>query len=722
MKPIILILAVLAIMPALGLAEDCVCPCPCDPQEPITYSSGIVINELMPNPSGEEEEEEWIELKNTNSEDVDLCSWQLKDASGKTYTLESSVIAANGYLTIYRSVSSIALNNSGMETVELYQPDGNLLSTTTYSDTAQEDYSYARQDDDVWAWTSAPTPNAENNFPVEISEPIEEEEPAPEKTISYDLSKNIILSEIYPDPNEGEEEFIELKNTGEQAVDLNGWQIQDASDKKYTIDEATKIEKYLVITNSVSLNNDGDTIKLIQPDGNVLDKVTYEKTEKGKSYYWKKDKWQWSDAPTPGEDNKEQAVEKNSYSNKLIITELLPDPDGSDSTDEFIEIFNNGSEKIDLLNWSLSDNSRTYAWSESFALNPNQYQSFYITETKISLNNSGETITLKNPDGETVSEIIYEQARMGFSYCLDAADNWAWSNNSTPGEINVIAMPVEGEEKIESEDEYLILSISEAQEQEKGTKIQIEGIVSVLPGVLGAQYFYVQDDEAGIQVYSSKKDFTEFKIGDVLRVKGEASEAYGEKKINIQSQSDIEIIDSNWELPSTQIDELAEDLVGMLVYTESQILELSSTKIILSNGILVYIKSDVEFDKKLYIAGDVIKVTGIVGEYKEEYRLMPRSQDDVAKTATAQEAEDNSLIKSAQAAEASNSQTNLAATEDDKKIGQYLIAAAFIVFILMVLVLSKINLKKFLRGKIATLLADGEKSTMAKDGQNRYHE
>lgn len=707
-----LLLTLLFCAPLLGYAEDCVCPCPCDPEEPATYSSDIVINELLPNPSGEESEEEFIELKNISSEDVDLCSWQLKDASGKTYTLESSTITAGGFLTIYRTASDIALNNSGTETVELYQPDGNLLYSVSYAETAAEDYSYARQDDDSWAWSSTPTPDAEN------------QSPAPAEIGSSDLSNAIIINELLPNPDDNEEEFIELKNTGDQTVDLNGWQIQDASENKYNIESGTSIEKYLVITNSVSLNNSGDTIKLIQPDGNVLDEVAFASADKGKSYSFKKDQWQWSDTPTPGEDNITEAVaQQNNYSDKLLLTELLPDPEGSDSTDEFIEIYNSDSEKIDLLNWSLSDGSRTYSWAESYLLNPNQYQAFYITETNISLNNSGETITLKNPNGETVAEITYEESQTGFSYSLNDANIWAWTSSLTPGEANIITVAATEEANAaETADEYQALSILAAQEQEKGTKVQIEGIVSVLPGILGSQYFYLQDDEAGIQIYSSKKDFPDLKIGDALRVQGETSEAYGEKKINISSQDDISIIDNGLELPITQVDELSEDIVGMLVYTESQILELSSTKITLSNGILVYIKSEVEFDKKQYAAGDIIKVTGVVGKYKEELRLMPRSQDDVAKTATAQEAENDSFIKSAQAAEVSNNQTNLTSPENNKKIGQYLIAATFIVFILIVLVLSKINVRKIFRRQLANLVADAGKNTMAKDDLNQYHE
>jgi len=50
----------------------------------LALSQGLVINELMPNPKGKDEEFEWIELKNTGDSPIDLSGWYLtKKSSGE---------------------------------------------------------------------------------------------------------------------------------------------------------------------------------------------------------------------------------------------------------------------------------------------------------------------------------------------------------------------------------------------------------------------------------------------------------------------------------------------------------------------------------------------------------------------------------------------------------------------------------------------------------------
>ena len=61
----------------------------------VSYSNAIVINELLPNPSGSDDQE-WIELFNKSNEDVDLSSWILRDESGKDY-----VISADDFVDTY---------------------------------------------------------------------------------------------------------------------------------------------------------------------------------------------------------------------------------------------------------------------------------------------------------------------------------------------------------------------------------------------------------------------------------------------------------------------------------------------------------------------------------------------------------------------------------------------------------------------------------------------
>jgi len=116
-----------------------------------SYSSDILINELLPNPSGEESTDEYIELYNRGSVPVDLASWKIVDASGSYYIISNkhfatTIIPAGGYFVLYRSITGIALNNSGGETVYLYAPDNNLRDSVSYSESAGEDKSYSRTD------------------------------------------------------------------------------------------------------------------------------------------------------------------------------------------------------------------------------------------------------------------------------------------------------------------------------------------------------------------------------------------------------------------------------------------------------------------------------------------------------------------------------------------------------------------------------------------------
>jgi hypothetical protein len=47
------------------------------------------------------------------------------------------------------------------------------------------------------------------------------------------------------------------------------------------------------------LNNDGDALNFIQPNGNIIDKVSFEKAPIGQSYNRTENSWVWSDNLTP---------------------------------------------------------------------------------------------------------------------------------------------------------------------------------------------------------------------------------------------------------------------------------------------------------------------------------------------------------------------------------------------------------------------------------------
>jgi hypothetical protein len=112
-----------------------------------TYAQ-IKINEVFPNPEGGsdvEKVEEWLELFNSSSEDIDVEGYKLKDAADHELIINSghvdstTVVPANGWLIIQRSGHlSFSLNN-GSETVSLSDADTDeLIDTFSYEDSSEQ--------------------------------------------------------------------------------------------------------------------------------------------------------------------------------------------------------------------------------------------------------------------------------------------------------------------------------------------------------------------------------------------------------------------------------------------------------------------------------------------------------------------------------------------------------------------------------------------------------
>lgn len=130
---------------------------------PPTYPSGIYINEILPNPQGSDETEEYIKLYNSNSFDVDLSGWQLQDKAGTitTYTiLTTTKILTNGFLVFKRPDTKIVLNNEG-DGINLLSPDGKIVDSVGFTN-APLGQSYSKTASDPlnseasWTWSGQP--------------------------------------------------------------------------------------------------------------------------------------------------------------------------------------------------------------------------------------------------------------------------------------------------------------------------------------------------------------------------------------------------------------------------------------------------------------------------------------------------------------------------------------------------------------------------------------
>jgi competence protein ComEC len=88
------------------------------------------------------------------------------------------------------------------------------------------------------------------------------------------------------------DEYVVLTNQGDDPADLSGWQLTDESGVRYTFASGTTLDAGASVTVYTGAgrdtatakywdagrpvwNNDGDTVRLLRPDGTVVTEVSY---------------------------------------------------------------------------------------------------------------------------------------------------------------------------------------------------------------------------------------------------------------------------------------------------------------------------------------------------------------------------------------------------------------------------------------------------------------
>jgi len=336
------------------------------------------------------------------------------------------------------------------------------------------------------------------------------------------------------------------------------------------------------------------------------------------------------------------------YTDDVKISELLPNPSGTETEAEFIELVNDGNQNISLNGWTVSDGSRTYTLSGEIA--SDGYQAFYNADTKISLNNSGDSVILSAPNGDSKDEVSYSgTAAEDTSWARQNSGDFAWTTSPTPGATNLFTGNNE-EVTEDSSDEQSSgssqttssdndeeslpqIDITAVRTKQKNDEVKTKGVVIAVPGMLSEKYFYIQDSGAGIQIYASDGEFPELKIGDEISVNGKVSEAQGEKRIN--AREGIIEVTGHPGAPEPQTKttgEIQEEVEGMLVKTTGAITKQSGLTFYIddsSGESKISIAKTTGIEKPTMSKGDAVTIVGVVGETKSGHRVLPRLQEDL---------------------------------------------------------------------------------------------
>lgn len=108
----------------------------------------------------------------------------------------------------------------------------------------------------------------------------------PQKAFAAD----VVINEVYANPPDESNEFIELYNTSSSSVTISGWTVSDTegSTDTYTLPTETTIGagEYKVFkkgTTGITLNNDNDGV-ILKNGSSEVDSTTYSSTISGKSW------------------------------------------------------------------------------------------------------------------------------------------------------------------------------------------------------------------------------------------------------------------------------------------------------------------------------------------------------------------------------------------------------------------------------------------------------
>ncbi|MCS6910302.1 MAG: lamin tail domain-containing protein [Anaerolineales bacterium] len=288
----------------------------------------IVINEVAWAGTVASSSDEWIELHNPGAVAINLSAWTLSDGGDINLVFPNGfVIAAGGYALLERTddstVSDIAadliysggLNNDG-ETLTLRDGLGNVIDTANAdgggwpAGAAGVYASMERVGAGAESWRTHSgaqfgrdadgnpirgTPKNLNSLYLPTPTP----QPFP---------AGVLLNEFLAAPASGASEFIEIINTGAQAVDVSGWQLDDieGGSAPRTLPAGTLLQPGEIRAFDYSgLNNDGDSVRLLYPDGRVADEFAYDEADENVSFARLPDGGEWSacGAPTPGQPN-----------------------------------------------------------------------------------------------------------------------------------------------------------------------------------------------------------------------------------------------------------------------------------------------------------------------------------------------------------------------------------------------------------------------------------
>ena len=355
-------------------------------------------------------------------------------------------------------------------------------------------------------------PDASYTFLLQEEETPETPEEQPEEPIETYPEKAIRINEVMADPDTcGWPEYVELYNTQDKTISLDGWIFDYGNGYKRKGLDGFSIPAngYVILFHAKhtdifpeniaipietfpQLSNDGKALALYAGE-KCIDTYSYPQAKPACSWEYDEEGWHLSTDPrggTPGESNSEPTTteeepeeepdepetpvvpeepeqpEESYPKGSVIIHEVMADPKGLTALPEteYIELYNKVDQSIDLSNWILNYGTTPIAltgvvipahgWAVLYRsgreIEVGNGQACPLDKFPSALANTGKELSLYDANGQLMDQYTYPKAKPACSWEYDE-EGWHLSSDprgGTPGEANS-----EAEENEEDPDE-----------------------------------------------------------------------------------------------------------------------------------------------------------------------------------------------------------------------------------------------------------------------------
>lgn len=448
------------------------------------------------------------EPEQTEQSPVELTAIQPISLSEVSFEFNGPVSLENAVF----SISGYGFEGKCSAVRSIYQDNNHQVVMIRFSQAMTLNEEYTFYIENLKDEQGAIIPNASYTFLLQEEETPETPEEQPEDPIETYPEKAIRINEVMADPDTcGWPEYVELYNTQDKTISLDGWIFDYGNGYKRKGLDGFSIpaNSYVILFHAKhtdifpeniaipietfpQLFNNGKTLALYAGE-KCIDSYSYPQAKPACSWEYDEDGWHLSTDPrggTPGESNSEPTTTKEepeeepddpetpivpeepeqpeeSYpKGSVIIHEVMADPKGLTALPEteYIELYNKVDQSIDLSNWILNYGTTpitltgivipAHGWAVLYRsgreIEVGSGQACPLDKFPSALANTGKELSLYDANGQLMDQYTYPKAKPACSWEFDE-EGWHLSTDprgGTPGEANS-----EAEENEEEPDE-----------------------------------------------------------------------------------------------------------------------------------------------------------------------------------------------------------------------------------------------------------------------------